>query len=69
MKLIFRIRTVDEQGVEGVHVERLWVRVTAREGAVYAGRLDNQQRCTDQMAPGFPVVFEARNVIDLWQGH
>lgn len=67
VKLIFRIAVEDEAGNEEVHVERMWVIVTGREGTLYQGELDNQPYCTDEMNPGFPVCFEARHVINIHQ--
>lgn len=66
VKLIFRIRTVDEAGVEKVNVERMWVVVDRRDDGFYFGRLDNDALCTPDMASGFNVSFEARHVIGIW---
>lgn len=65
VKLIFRILTTDEQDREEQHVERMWVVVTGREGGLYSGDLDNQPYCTEEMAPGMPLWFEARHVINI----
>ncbi|AJG21337.1 hypothetical protein [Cupriavidus basilensis] len=65
VKLIFRIVTADEQDREEQHVERMWVVVTGREGDLYSGELDNQPYCTEEMAPGMPLWFEARHVINI----
>ncbi|MEC3768230.1 MULTISPECIES: DUF2314 domain-containing protein [Cupriavidus] len=67
VKLIFRILVADEGGNEEVHVERMWVNVTGREGALYTGELDNQPYCTDEMNPGMPLCFEARHVIHIYR--
>ncbi len=67
VKLIFRILVADEEGNEEVHVERMWVNVTGREGALYTGELDNQPYCTDEMNPGMPLCFEARHVINIYR--
>ncbi|SPR98585.1 DUF2314 domain-containing protein [Cupriavidus taiwanensis] len=67
VKLIFRILVADEDGNEEVHVERMWVNVTGREGALYTGELDNQPYCTDEMNPGMPLCFEARHVINIYR--
>ncbi len=65
VKLIFRILVADEAGNEEMHVERMWVIVTRRDGNLYTGELDNQPYCTDEMNPGLPVAFEARHVINI----
>lgn len=67
VKLIFRIVTEDADGAEEMHVERMWVIVTGREGNLYRGELDNQPYCTDEMNPGLPVCFEARHVINIFE--
>jgi hypothetical protein len=66
VKLIFRIATVDEDDVDQIQVERMWVVVTGRLGELYRGELDNQPYCTDEMRPGMPVWFEARHVINVF---
>lgn len=67
VKLIFRILVADEAGREEVHVERMWVNVTGRDGSLYTGELDNQPYCTDEMNPGMPLCFEARHVINIFR--
>lgn len=61
VKLIFRIELEDT-----VHVERMWVRVTGREGGIYAGELDNGPYCTTELRSGAQVRFEPRHVIDIY---
>jgi hypothetical protein len=65
VKLIFRILVADDAGREEVHVERMWVIVTGREGSLYTGELDNQPYCTDEMEPGMALCFEGRHVINV----
>ncbi|WP_241289972.1 DUF2314 domain-containing protein [Burkholderia stabilis] len=66
VKLIFRISTVDEHGHTQVNVERMWVCVIERAAGHWIGELDNQPRCTDDIAPGMRVAFDSRHVIDIW---
>lgn len=66
VKLIFRIRTVDESGNEEINVERMWVTTERVEGSLYYGKLDNNPQCTPDIRAGFPVTFEARHVIGIW---
>ncbi|GLC94055.1 hypothetical protein Tamer19_34630 [Cupriavidus sp. TA19] len=67
VKLIFRILVAADDDSEEVHVERMWVIVTGREGSLYTGELDNQPYCTEDMAPGMPLCFEARHVINIYR--
>lgn len=66
VKLIFRIRTVTEDGNQAIHVERMWVTTGGLEEGTYCGTLDNNPLCTPDMAAGFRVSFEARHVIGIW---
>ena len=66
VKLIFRIRTVDEAGIEEINVERMWVTTQRVEGTRYYGNLDNDPLCTRDMRAGFAVPFQARHVIGIW---
>ena len=66
VKLIFRIRTVDQSGSEVIGVERMWVTIERVDGRFYYGKLDNDPRCTSDIRAGFAVTFEARHVIGIW---
>jgi hypothetical protein len=66
VKLIFRIRTVDESGAEEINVERMWVTTERVEHGKYYGRLDNNPLCTADMTAGFAVTFQSRHVIGIW---
>ncbi|WP_233874591.1 DUF2314 domain-containing protein [Paraburkholderia adhaesiva] len=66
VKLIFRIRTVDEAGAEKINVERMWVKVERIEDGMYRGNLDNDPLCTHDMRAGLYVTFAARHVVDIW---
>lgn len=66
VKLVFRIVTLDEDGLVEENVERMWVCVTGRAGALYAGVLDNDAYCTDGLVAGHPLWFEPRHVIAVY---
>lgn len=66
VKLVFRIRTVNESGTEEINVERMWVTTERVEGSFYYGKLDNDPLCTADMSAGFAVTFQARHVIGIW---
>jgi len=61
VKLVFRISHGDE-----VDVERMWVAVKEKRADYYAGVLDNDAYCTDQIASGMEVHFQARHVIQIY---
>ncbi|MDN3368261.1 MULTISPECIES: DUF2314 domain-containing protein [Ralstonia solanacearum species complex] len=69
VKLIFRIRTVDDAGCEEINVERMWVTTEGIDGGLYLGRLDNNPLCTPDMAAGFKLRFQARHVIGIWDSN
>lgn len=56
VKLIFRIRTVAEDGNQEVHVERMWVTTEGLEEGSYLGTLENNPLCTSDMVAGFRVI-------------
>ena len=66
VKLIFRIRTVDDSGIEEINVERMWVTTERVEDGLYHGRLENNPLCTREMTAGFEVTFQSRHVIGIW---
>jgi hypothetical protein len=69
VKLIFRMELRDrETGDESVEVERMWVTVEGREGAQYRGALDNDPYCTRDLFSGAIIRFEARHVIQIYEG-
>lgn len=65
VKLIFRIKTINENKVKEFHVERMWVIVQERLDNVYRGILDNDPYCTDDIRAGLQVYFEPRHVINI----
>ncbi len=67
VKLIFRIRTVDESMSEEINVERMWVTTERADAGFYFGKLDNNPLCTSDMAAGLDVVFQAQHVIGIWE--
>ncbi|CAE6754435.1 DUF2314 domain-containing protein [Paraburkholderia aspalathi] len=69
VKLIFRIRTVDEFGAEEIKVERMWVTTDRVEDGEYHGRLYNNPLCTPDMTTGFSVSFQSRHVIGIWDSN
>ncbi len=69
VKLIFRIRTVDEAGRAEINVERMWVTTEQVENGLYFGRLDNNPLCTGDMTAGFKVAFQPRHVIGIWDSN
>ena len=64
-KIRFYIRVADENGEVTDEGERMWVWVTGRVDDWYRGELDNQPCCTDEIAPGMEVWFQARHVISI----
>lgn len=60
VKLVFEIS--DGSRTE---VERMWVKVTGRQEDSFAGLLDNDPYCTDELKSGEPVTFGARHVIQI----
>lgn len=60
VKLIFRIEFEDE-----TRVERMWVIVTEVRPEFYAGVLDNDPFCTDEIRSGMRVEFHADHVIQI----
>ncbi|KLD63931.1 hypothetical protein [Dyella japonica] len=64
-KIRFYIRVAEEDGQVFDHGERMWVQVTGRLDGWYRGELDNQPCCTDDIAPGLEVWFQARHVISI----
>lgn len=67
VKLIFRIRTLDDAGVEEINVERMWVTVKGCIDGLYRGVLENDPCCTDDMQAGREVWFQPRHVIDIYK--
>lgn len=66
VKLIFGIRTVNEKGEREYHIERMWVRITELHHGIYAGELDNDPYCTNDISSGMRVVFEPRHIIAIY---
>ena len=64
-KMRFFIRVAEEDGTMVDHGERMWVQVTGRMDSWYHGELDNQPYCTDDIAPGLEVWFQARHIISI----
>jgi hypothetical protein len=60
-KLMFRI----DDGAE-ISVERMWVRVHARDGDEYVGVLDNDAYGAD-LRHGLEVRFRPEHVIQIWR--
>lgn len=60
VKLVFEI--TDGSRTE---VERMWVKVTGRQGDSFQGLLDNDPYCTDELKAGEAVTFAARHVIQI----
>ena len=66
VKLMFKIALRDEDGDQSEEVERMWVIVRKRAGwGRYQGVLDNDPYCTNGIAAGLRLVFEARHVIQI----
>jgi len=60
VKLIFEF---DNPNPEGWSAERMWVIITERNGDVFNGVLDNEPAQLTGLAPGDPVAFEERHII------
>jgi len=67
VKLIFKIKTIDEDAKEEDNFERMWVIVKEKINGYYIGELDNDPRCTDEIKAGLKVVFEPRHVVQIYE--
>jgi hypothetical protein len=61
-KLRFRLEPVLSNGPIA---EQMWVEVDRIQGERYAGRLTNEPQYLVELAPGFELEFERRNVLDV----
>ena len=63
VKLIFRLENETE-----AFVERMWVIVKERkEGGQFAGVLDNDPQCTEEIRSGIEVTFGPEHIISIYK--
>ena len=65
VKLILRIRTIDNNDQEEDHDEGMWAIVRERMEDYYVGVLENSPECTDEIKPGMVLHFEARHITQI----
>ena len=69
MKLVFDIKTLEEDGNAGIQGERMWVIVAEKRGDVYIGRLDDEPDVgpggDGYLQRGAEIPFLPEHIVDI----
>lgn len=66
VKLVFLISYKDSNAKWATEGERMWVEVTENDYPSFAGILDNDAYCTNDIQSGIKVNFTAAHVIEIY---